>query len=281
LTTEPDWKSAFYDAYVSSGQASDSGKPAAELFRSRKAFLTHIIATYLPPDRNSRILDLACGPGALLYFLEQAGYRDIAGVDVSAEQIAVAARLGIASATSATLEQFLAAQPPASADAVLAIDILEHLTRPQVMTVLAMVRRVLKPGGRCVAHVPNGEGIYSSRIRYGDFTHELAFTQNSARQVFRVAGFSQVKCYEDKPRVHGFVSLARRIIWDVGTLPDRLLWAAETGTPGAILSQNMMVEALLAAQPNPSSLRQPALPPRPRSNRETGILMQAVHRKPL
>jgi len=245
VTTEPDWKAAFYNAYVSSGQATDTGQSAAALFRSRRAFLTHIVRTHLPPGRDSRILDLACGPGALLYFLEQAGYRNIAGVDVSAEQIAVAARLGIASATRATLEDFLAAQPPASADAVLAIDILEHLTRPQVMEVLAAIRRVLKPAGRCIAHVPNGEGIYSSRIRYGDFTHELAFTQNSARQVFRVAGFSEVKCYEDKPRVHGILSLARRILWDVGTLPDRLLWAAETGTPGAILSQNMMIEATL------------------------------------
>jgi len=245
VTTEPNWKTAFYNAYVSSGQATDTGQPAADLFRPRKAFLTHIIATHLQPDRNSRIIDLACGPGALLYFLDQAGYRNIAGVDVSAEQIAVASRLGITSATCATLEDFLAVQPSTSADAVLAIDILEHLTRPQVMEVLASIRRVLKPGGRCVAHVPNGEGIYGNRIRYGDFTHEFAFTQNSARQVFRVAGFSNVKCYEDKPRVHGIVSLARRMIWDIGTLPDRLLWAAETGTPGAILSQNMMIVAIL------------------------------------
>ena len=70
------------------------------------------------------------------------------------------------------------------------------------------------------------------KIRYGDFTHELAFTPKSASQVFRVAGFREVRCFEDKPRVHGLTSLARRIIWDVGTLPSRLLLAAETGRPG-------------------------------------------------
>jgi 2-polyprenyl-3-methyl-5-hydroxy-6-metoxy-1,4-benzoquinol methylase len=244
MSESGDWKSAFYAAYVSSGQAgADQGKSAAEFFRPRLAYLNHLVAQHVPPDRALRILDLGCGSGALLFALDRAGYRNIAGVDVSEEQIAVAMRLGIASATCATLEGFLAAQASASVDVVVAIDILEHLTRPQVMEVLASIRRVLKPGGRCVAHVPNGEGIYGMAIRYGDFTHEIAFTRSSAAQVFRVAGFSEVRCFEDKPRVHGMKSLVRRLIWDAGTLPSRLLYTAETGASGAILSQNMMIEA--------------------------------------
>jgi SAM-dependent methyltransferase len=245
VTTGSGWKSRFYATYVSSGHASYAGEPAEVFFQPRKAFLAHLISTHLPPERNARIIDLACGPGALLYFLQQAGYNNIAGADVSEEQIAVASRLRISSATCATLEDFLAAQSDASADAVLAIDILEHLTRPEVMDVLAEIRRVLKPGGRCIAHVPNSDGLYGMRIRYGDFTHELAFNPSSARQIFRVAGFREVLCFEDKPRVHGFISLMRRMIWDVGTLPARLLLAAETGAIGAILSQNIMIEARL------------------------------------
>jgi 2-polyprenyl-3-methyl-5-hydroxy-6-metoxy-1,4-benzoquinol methylase len=242
----PDWKSAFYTSYVSSGQAhAGDSQSAQELFRPRLAYLNHVIANHLPPDRNARIVDLGCGPGALLFALERAGYRNIAGVDLSQEQIAVAARLGIASATCATLEDFLAAQPSASVDVVLAMDVFEHLTRPQLMEVLASIRRAVRPGGRCVAHVPNAEGIFAAAIRYGDFTHETSFTRVSAAQVFRVAGFTQVDCFEDKPRVHGLRSLVRRIIWDAGTLPSRLLHLAETGARGAILSQNMLIEARL------------------------------------
>jgi SAM-dependent methyltransferase len=246
MREEPDWKSAFYAAYVSSGQAgADRGQSAEEFFGPRLAYLNELVAHHLPQDRDASIIDLGCGSGALLFVLGRAGYRNIAGVDVSEEQIAVAQRLGIASAACATLEDFLAAQPPASVDAVLAMDIFEHLTRPQVMDVLAAVRRVIKPGGRCVAHVPNAEGIFGSTIRYGDFTHEIAFTRVSAAQVFRVAGFTEVRCFEDKPSVHGLKSLVRRIIWDAGTFPSRLLHLAETGAPGAILSQNMLIEARL------------------------------------
>jgi 2-polyprenyl-3-methyl-5-hydroxy-6-metoxy-1,4-benzoquinol methylase len=242
---EPDWKSQFYDAYVSSGQATDTGESAADLFRPRESYLKHLIAQHVPPDKNLAIVDLACGPGAMLYFLNLAGYRNIAGVDISQEQIDVAARIGISTASCATLEDYLAALTPATVDVILAIDIFEHLTRPHVMEMLKAIRRVLRPGGRCVAHVPNGEGLSGMKIRFGDFTHELAFTRTSASQIFNVAGFSQVRCFEDKPRVHGAKSLARRIIWDIGTVPTRIIRAAEEGCFGAILSQNLTIEAIV------------------------------------
>lgn len=243
LKEQLDWKSRFYEAYVSSGQAVDTGENAENMFGSRFAYLNHIVTQYVPQDRNVRILELACGPGAMLYVLDRAGYRDIAGVDISEEQIAVAKRLGISTASCGTLEEFLAGQEAESVDVVMAIDILEHMTRTEIMDVLDAVRRVLKPGGRCIAHVPNGEGLHGMEIRYGDFTHEMAFTRLSSKQVFSVAGFSRVRCFEDKPRVHGLKSLARRILWDLGTLPKRLLHTAETGAGGVILSQCMIIEA--------------------------------------
>jgi hypothetical protein len=39
-------------------------------------------------------------------------------------------------------------------------------------------------------------------------------------------------------------SLVRRALWEAGTLPHRVLLAAETGTWGSILSQNLVVRAV-------------------------------------
>jgi hypothetical protein len=44
--------------------------------------------------------------------------------------------------------------------------------------------------------------------------------------------------------VHGVRSLVRRVLWEAGTLPHRVLLAAETGTWGSILSQNLVVRAV-------------------------------------
>ena len=69
--------------------------------------------------------------------------------------------------------------------------------------ILDEVLRVLRPGGLCLAHVPNAEGIFGMRVRYGDMTHEQAFTSKSAQQVFHTVGFSKVECNEEKPIIHG------------------------------------------------------------------------------
>ena len=241
------WKSRLYESYVSSGQAGDTVvHQAEEMFRPRRAYLMQIIAKHLPSDRQVRILDLGCGHGAFLYFLAKAGYQNICGIDVSAEQIEVAHRLGITGARLGKLEDFLTEQGDGCIDVVLAMDIFEHLTAQELFSALDGIRRVLTPHGCCIAHVPNGEGLYGMRIRYGDMTHERAFTPSSARQVFRTVGFNDVQCYEDKPVIHGITSLVRRIVWDVGTLYDRVLLIAETGAmKTAIFSQNMIIKASL------------------------------------
>lgn len=43
------------------------------------------IRGWLPTDRTSPVLDLGCGPGYLLKMLEDQGYTDVTGVDLSAE----------------------------------------------------------------------------------------------------------------------------------------------------------------------------------------------------
>jgi len=245
-TNDASWRLRLYQSYISSGQAAANLKDTAEeMFRPRRAFLTWIIAKHLPADRSVRILDLGCGHGAFLYFLSQAGYKNIRGIDISSEQIETAHKLGIAEARLGTLEQVLSEERDGCVDVVLVMDVLEHLTRDELFHTLDDIRRVLKRDGMCIAHVPNAEGLYGMRIRYGDITHEQAFTPTSARQVFRTIGFRRVTCYEDKPVVYGVKSFVRRMIWDAGTLYHRVLLTAETGAGSAVLSQNMLIKAVL------------------------------------
>jgi SAM-dependent methyltransferase len=240
----PEWKSRLYETYVSSGQAMGAGETAAVRLAPRAAFLNHLISAHMPSEREVRVLDLACGSGALLYFLKLRGYSNVAGVDVSAEQVALAHSLGVAEVQCASLEAFLDGVPDGSVDAVFLLDILEHLTPEHLLALLGRVRRVLRSGGRCIVHVPNALGIFGMGVRFGDLTHELAFTADSARQMMSVAGFSDVQCFEDKPQVHGAKSLIRRLLWEAGSLPFRVLFLAETGVWGAILSQNLTVVSL-------------------------------------
>lgn len=250
------WKDRLYGAYVSSGQASPRrprgvGETADALFEPYAPHVNSLIAAHLPADRRTSIVDLGCGDGMFVYFLTKAGYSDVIGIDFSPEQVARAHRLGVTHVRQGRIEGFLERRARESVDVVLLMDVLEHMTMDALLEVLDGVVRVLRPGGICLAHVPNAEGINGMRIRYGDLTHELAFTATSCRQVFRTAGFSEVRCFEDRPVVHGPASFIRRVIWDVGTLPRRLLLAAETGEWHFVLSQTLLVKASKAREAAP------------------------------
>jgi 2-polyprenyl-3-methyl-5-hydroxy-6-metoxy-1,4-benzoquinol methylase len=239
-----DWKQRLYDRYVSSGQAFLGSRPETQADIAKFSGPAHFVLRHLPANPDTRIVDLGCGYGKLLWHLSRAGYRNLAGVDSSPEQIDLAHRMGITGARIGRIDEFLGGIASDSLDVVTIMDVLEHLTPQELMDLLDEIARVLRPGGVCLAHVPNGEGLYGMRVRYGDITHEQAFTPRSMSQVFSAVGMSDVKCYEDKPVIHGPISLARRILWDAGTLPHRLLLASETGLwRGMVLTQNMFVRA--------------------------------------
>jgi hypothetical protein len=91
-------------------------------------------------------------------------------------------------------------------------------------------------------HAPNGEAIFSGKVFFGDFTHQVAFTRKSISQVASCCGFASVETYEDAPIPHGFTSLVRAVLWKFVRTCFRFANAVETGESGAdlILSQNLL-----------------------------------------
>lgn len=235
-----EWKSHLYENYVSSGQA--GGSSGRRLSLRSYPYFRRIIRRHLPPDKQVVIADLACGHGALLHCLRESGYRNISGVDVSPQQVALAHKLGVFEAECGNMAEFLSSKTN-TFDVVFLMDILEHLDRTELFDLLALVHRSLKPGGTVIAHVPNAEGLFGMRIRYGDLTHEMCFTPQSIHQLFGILRFRDVRCFEDKPIMHGPNSIVRRFVWNCLTLMPRLLLLAEGGRRGHVLSQNMLVVA--------------------------------------
>ena len=242
--TKPTWKERLYSSYISSSRVNSSQKEPEAVFLLRKAYIQKIIREHFPSDKNIQILDLGCGEGAFIYYLSQAGYNNVYGVDASAEQVALAHACGISQVEQLDINDYLSTAGDESADVVLLMDVLEHFQRQELFDILDEVLRILRPGGEIIAHVPNASGIFGMQVLYGDLTHELAFTPKSAQQLLTTTGFQRVKCCEDKPVVHGIASALRRLIWDCGTIPARILLAAETGGFSAILSRTMLIRAM-------------------------------------
>lgn len=129
---------------------------------------------------------------------------------------------------------------------VIAFDVIEHFTRDELLPFVDEVHRVLKPGGRWIIHVPNGESPFFGSIRYGDMTHELAFTRTSLAQLLLASGFTEMRSFEVQPVVHGAKSALRWLLWRGFRSLLRLYIAAETGDAGGghIFSQNLLAVAV-------------------------------------
>ena len=93
------------------------------------------------PVRGLRILDLGCGKGRFARMLQSQG-ASVAGIDLSAAMLQEAAGIDRIRASARRLPFGLAAF-----DAVIAIEVFEHLDRALRRAALAEARRVLRPGG--------------------------------------------------------------------------------------------------------------------------------------
>jgi SAM-dependent methyltransferase len=234
------YRQRLYGGYISTGQA-HTGSDAQPFSAGSLAHVRSVIRRHVPAGRDSRIVDLACGHGILVKCLRDMGYRNVRGFDISGEQVEMARRLGIPNVEQQELRAALQGERE-SIDVIFLFDVLEHLTKDELLETLDIVNLALAPGGVVIVHVPNAAGLHGMHLRYGDLTHEQCFTASSLRQAFRACGFSRVECFEDKPVPRGLKSSIRRVLWELLTLAPRLRLLAETGERG-LLSQALVATA--------------------------------------
>lgn len=208
---------------------------------SRAPYLEKLIFQHFPTNRSAHILELGCGHGAMIYFAQRAGYTNMTGIDVSSEQVEAALRLGVNGVSQGDLLETLHNCTEESFDVVIAFDVIEHLSKNELLDLTIEVQRVLRQGGSWLIHAPNAASPFFGRVRYGDYTHEQAFTQASLGQLLRVSGFTNIRCYEESPVIHGAFSLVRWLLWKCVRTAYRLMLVVETGSGNEIFSQNFLV----------------------------------------
>lgn len=214
-----DYRERLYAAYSSThaGVADEKG--------GLLAFKRDILPR-LPSSTSADIVDLGCGQGELVRQLNLHGYRGAWGIDISAEQVEMAHRAGVAAVEHG---DFRTAFDRSSLDVVTATDFFEHLTKSEVLEAFDAVHTSLRPSGRLILRVPNSASPFGGHYRYGDVTHETSFTARSIRQFANAAGFDRVEVYACPPPVHGAKSLARRAVWAIASGAMKVALAAETG----------------------------------------------------
>jgi 2-polyprenyl-3-methyl-5-hydroxy-6-metoxy-1,4-benzoquinol methylase len=242
-----DYRRDFYKRYRTTHVETrkPGGTPEAHARRFPK--WDRLIGPHLPRDRDGVVLDCGCGEGYLVSWLQARGYRRAGGVDASPEEVAVAHRLGLP-VECAEIAPSLAARS-GSVDFLIFRNVLEHLYKSEVVEMLLAAYRALRPGGAVWIQVPNAESPFGARLRYADFTHELAFTQVSISQVLRVCGFTAVHVAPVPPGFRGL----RGILWTGMEAFYKLLLTAELGRGHYVVTQDLC--AIARVDPAPAADR--------------------------
>lgn len=189
-------------------------------------------------NRDGAILEIGCGPGYMLQFLGHCGFKQVKGIDLSKEQVEVALQRGF-DAEVANLFEYLPGRT-ASFDAIVALDLLEHFHKEELLTLAPLFRDSLKPGGRLIIQTPNGEGLFSRQVVHGDLTHLTILTPNSLRQLFTGAGFEKFRFFETGPVPKDLKGKLRLFLWQGIKGMANAIRRIETGKSQEIWTENMI-----------------------------------------
>lgn len=234
-----DYRKKIYEQYVSGNTEHLYGKISIEDIKKQFIVWDDYFLKFLPENKQSFIIELGCGNGGLVYWLQNFGYSNASGIDRSAEQVNCAKKFGIKNISEDNLMDFIKNKKDFY-DAIFLRDVLEHFKKDEIIEIMDMIYLSLKKGGKLIIQTPNGASIFGSRYRYHDFTHELSFTENSLRQIMIVSGFSNFEFYETKPVIYGFKSLSRAILWKFIKILMQFFLLVETGAADNVLTQNII-----------------------------------------
>ena len=237
-----DYRSKLYSEYCTTHTENLYGDVSIKSMRTQFVYLKYYFCEFLPEDKQAKILDIGFGTGGVVYWLQQTDYKNTFGIDISAEQVEKANNLGIANISIGDFREYLK-DINNYYDVIFAKDVLEHYRKDEIIDTLNIVFKALNKGGVFILQTPNGDSPFSGRYRYGDFTHETAFTSSSLHQILTSTGFNQIKFKQAGPVPHGFISIIRLILWTIVTYLLKLYLLIEVGVTSRIFTQNIIVSA--------------------------------------
>ncbi len=179
-----------------------------------------------PADTTEQVLDIGIGRGEMISCMNNWGYSNYLGVDISKSTVEYCKNLGLNVELIADTRTWLQ-QHEQSFSLITLLDVLEHVPKHEVVSFLKDVKTALKPGGVLIIQVPNLQAPDSQLHRYNDFTHESGFVENSMKQVLLAAGFKDFyfrgfEIFVHASLVERVARIGRYIYWQITKILRKL-----------------------------------------------------------
>lgn len=236
------YRNRIYGEYVSAFKGQSSPDLLRPVAQEHARFFDHLFKPILDVAKPEEILEVGCGSGHFLYWAVERGFKSVSGFDLSREQVEVACVLGLP-AEVASFQDYLNGRSEAF-DLIVALDIIEHLTRDEVFSLLDLCHAALRPGGLIFLTTPNGAAFRPGPVMHGDLTHETIFSPQTISLALRLSGYESIQVREISPPPTSVRSRVRRALWRVLRLWPMLIDLIETGACSTrIYSRVMSIQA--------------------------------------
>ena len=236
------YKDKFYARYYSTHVVPRKGATSQVQLEQRARYYQRDWSKLLPTNKQAKIIDIGCGNGSMVWWLQKIGYAYAEGIDYSDELIEVARNFGIKNVTQADLMDFLITKRDCY-DTIILRDVLEHFSKEMILDILMLCHASLKQEGQLILQVPNADTPFFGRIRYGDFTHELAFNKSSLQQLLGVMEFRNIRFYSTEPMITDVRSFLRFVMWKSLEALYRTMIYVESGHRNAIVTESIIAIA--------------------------------------
>lgn len=152
-------------------------------FSAKRSIVLSLLARFLsrPESGPATICDLGCGCGAMLSALQQAGYS-AEGIDNNENALHYCASRGVQARLGILPE--LPGLEANHYDAVLMLDVLEHLADPKAG--LAAALRLVKPSGLVICTVPAFQWLWTQRDAFHH--HNKRYNRRELLEMIHSAG---------------------------------------------------------------------------------------------
>ncbi|MDA8232072.1 MAG: class I SAM-dependent methyltransferase [Magnetospirillum sp.] len=207
----------------------------AEIRRKHLAEFGRNIARPAEFRPTHRVLELGCGVGLFLAYLQAIGIKDFVGVEMDVKAKDFMPPAIREKVLTSSFETFFSdwnkdAQP--LFDRIVLLDVFEHFSPGEGVALLRKICDLLTDDGRVVLRVPNAASPWGLQYQHNDLTHKTSYAPGNIRQLALAAGMD---CVARLPYSRG--SVVRRM---TNGLIERALDAVLVDPP-PIWSANFIV----------------------------------------
>lgn len=139
-----------------------------------------------------RVLELGCGVGLFLAYLERMGVKEFVGVEMDAKARdfmppSIAERV-----VTSSFEAYFDLPAGRPFDRIVLLDVFEHFDPGEGVALLRRLAQRLRPGGQVLLRVPNMASPWGLQYQYNDLTHKGFYAPGNLGQLALAAGYECV-----------------------------------------------------------------------------------------